>query len=341
MRVLVTGDRGYIGRILVPRLLEEGHDVRGLDTDYYEGCDLYEHGEADYERLTKDVRELTKRDLEGVDAVHHLAALSNDPLGTLDPTLTHEINHEATVRLARLAKESGVERFVFSSSCSVYGTSEGAVVDETSETNPLTAYARSKVSVEEALREMADSSFTPVFLRNATAHGLSPRLRLDIVVNNLVGWAHATGEVVIKSDGKPWRPLVHIADISKAFELATSADADAVRGEAFNVGDNDENYQIRELAAIVGETVPDVTVTYGDDPSPDARSYRVNFDKIGDRLGFSCDWDVPSGAAELSEAYSEAGMDEATFQSDAYRRLDRIETLREGGELDDGLLWRD
>jgi len=340
MKILVTGDRGYIGRVMVPYLLDKGYEVRGIDTNYYEGCDLFEASHQNYEQLTKDVRDVTREDLEGIDAIHHLAALSNDPLGKIDPELTEEINYEGTVRLAKLAKDAGVSRFVFSSSCSVYGTSDGEIVAETAELNPLTAYAKSKVRAEEELAAMAGSEFTPVFLRNATAYGLSPRLRFDIVVNNLTGWGYTTGEVVIKSDGTPWRPLVHIQDIAQAFDLATTADADLVRGEAFNVGSEDENYQIKDLAAIVGENVPHADVTYGDEPSPDSRTYRVSFDKIEDRLGFSCEWDVPSGVRELYEKFDEIGLTEAEFKSDAYTRLDRIGTLKNQERLDTKLQWR-
>ena len=340
MKVLVTGDRGYIGRILVPHLLEEGYEVRGIDTDYYEGCDLYETPDRDYEVVSKDVREITAEDLRGVEAIHHLAALSNDPLGKIDSELTEDINYNGTLRLANLAKREGVRRFVFSSSCSVYGTSDGEIVDEDSEVNPLTAYARSKVRAENELEAMADSEFTPVFLRNATAYGLSPRLRFDIVVNNLTGWGYTTGEVVIKSDGTPWRPLVHIRDIAQAFDLAMTADADLVRGEAFNVGREGENYQIKDLAAIVGQNVPNADVTYGGEPSPDSRTYRVAFDKIEERLGFWCEWDVPAGVRELYQKFVEIDLTEAEFKSDAYTRLDRIRALRNQKRLDTKLRWR-
>lgn len=340
MKVLVTGDRGYIGRVMVPYLLEQGYEVLGIDTNYYEGCDLYETPDYNYEQVTKDVRDITAEDLKGVDAIHHLAALSNDPLGKIDSELTEDINYNGTVRLAKLAKKEGVNRFVFSSSCSVYGTSDGEIVDETAEVNPLTAYARSKVQAEEKLEAMADSEFTPVFLRNATAYGLSPRLRFDIVVNNLTGWGYTTGEVVIKSDGTPWRPLVHIRDIAQAFDLATTADPNLVRGEAFNVGSEEENYQIKDLAAIVGENVPHADVTYGDEPSPDSRTYRVAFDKIEDRLGFSCEWDVPAGVRELYEKFEDVGVTKEEFKSDAYTRLDRIEKLKKQDDLDSRLQWR-
>lgn len=340
MRILVTGDRGYIGRVLVPYLKNNGFEVLGVDSNLYRGCDLFESPKVDYERIERDIRELTSEDLQGVDCIHHLAALSNDPLGRINPRLTREINLEGTLRLARAAKDAGVNRFIFSSSCSVYGTSEGEVVDESSATKPLTEYAKSKVRAEDRLKELADQSFGPVFLRNATAYGLSPRIRFDIVVNNLAGWGYTTGKVKILSDGTPWRPLVHVRDIAKAFDLSTKADVDLVRNEAFNVGTDDENYQIRDLAEIVGEKVPNAKVTFGDDPAPDSRSYRVSFEKIEKVLGYSCEWNVPRGVVELVEKFEDIELDENVFKSSSFRRLDHIETLIETGELDNSLYWK-
>ena len=341
MKVLVTGSHGYIGSVTVPVLAAAGHDVTGLDSLLYRGCDLFADA-TDTPTLELDVRDVEPAHLDGFDAVVHLAALSNDPLGDLDRELTLEINYRATVRVARAAKEAGVERFVFSSSCSMYGASgEDDLVDEDAPLRPLTAYAESKVRAEEDLAGLADDGFSPVFMRNATAYGVSPRLRLDLVLNNLVGWAHTTGAVRILSDGTPWRPLVHVEDIAGAALAALEAPADAVRGEAFNVGSASENYQVRELAGIVEETVGDCAVEYAGRGDPDPRSYRVDFGKLERAFpDFRPRWTARAGAGELLDAYRRAGLDRAAFEGPRYTRLKRLRELLDSGSLDDRLRWR-
>jgi nucleoside-diphosphate-sugar epimerase len=340
VKVLVTGSAGYIGSVTVPVLAAAGHEVVGLDTDYYRGCDLTARTRA--REMDVDVRDVATRDLEGIDAIVHLAALSNDPLGDLDRELTLEINHRATVRLAECAKAAGVKRFVFSSSCSMYGSS-GAddELDEGAPLRPLTAYAESKVRAEEGLAGLADDDFVPVFMRNATAYGVAPRLRVDLVLNNLVGWAHTTGQVRILSDGMAWRPLVHVEDIARASLATLEAPADVVRGEPFNVGAAGENHRIREVAEIVSETVGDCTVTYAGGGDHDPRSYRVSFTKLGRALpGFRPTWTVRRGAEELIAAYRAVSMDRATFESSAFTRLLRLRELLDAGELAGDLRWR-
>jgi nucleoside-diphosphate-sugar epimerase len=340
VKVLVTGSHGYIGSVTVLVLREAGHDVTGLDARYYRGCDLFPDGEQ-APLLELDVRDVGPNELAGFDAVVHLAALSNDPLGDLDRELTLEINYRATVSLARAAKEAGVERFVFSSSCSMYGASgEDDLVGEDAPLCPLTAYAESKVRAEEALAGLADDSFAPVFMRNATAYGVSPRLRIDLVLNNLVGWAHTTGAVRILSDGTPWRPLVHVEDIARAALAALEAPAEVVRGEAFNVGAANENYQVRELAEIVRETVGG-TVEYAGRGDPDPRSYRVDFGKLTRTFpGFGTRWTARAGAEELLDAYRAAGLDLAGFEGPRFTRLKRLRELLDSGALAPDLRWQ-
>ena len=283
MRVLVTGHKGYIGTLLAPMLSKAGHTVVGLDSDLYRRC-TFGIQFPEIPQLSRDLRDVQAGDLEGFHAVIHLAALSNDPLGNLNPELTYEINHRASVRLAILAKEAGVERFLFSSSCSMYGAAGDNVLTEEAVFNPVTPYAHSKVLVEHDVAELADATFSPIYLRNATAYGVSPRLRFDIVLNNLVAWAYTTGRVYIKSDGTPWRPIVHIEDIARAFIATLEAPRDVIHNQAFNVGVNEENYRVRDLAEIVRETVPGCRVEYATDAEPDRRSYRVDFSKIAAAL---------------------------------------------------------
>jgi nucleoside-diphosphate-sugar epimerase len=339
MRVLVTGHNGYIGTVLTPLLLTEGHDVVGLDTDYFEACTFGERV-PDIPTIRKDIRDVEASDLEGFDAVMHLGGLSNDPLGDLNPELTAEINHAASVRLAHLSKEAGISRYIFSSSCSNYGAAGEDFVDEGSEFNPVTPYGVSKVRVEQDVSRLADDDFSPTFLRNATAYGFSPRLRFDLVLNNLVAWAYTTGLVYLKSDGTPWRPIVHIEDISRAFLAVLHAPRELVHNEAFNVGRTEENYQIREIARIVVDVVPDSRLEFASDAGPDKRTYRVNCDKIQRMLPeFNPQWDARRGAEELLAAYQEIGLSLEEFEGPRYKRVAHIKQLQSEGRLDEHLRW--
>jgi nucleoside-diphosphate-sugar epimerase len=334
MKVLVTGDTGYIGTVMVPILMAEGFDVTGLDSDLFDNC-IFGEAPAKTHHVRADIRDLTVDDLRGFDAICHLAALSNDPMGDLNPTLTYEINHEGSVRLATLAKQAGVSRFIMSSSCSLYGVAGGTSADEDSPLHPITPYARSKAMVEWSIAALADDKFSPIYLRNATAFGLSPRMRFDLVVNNLTAWAFASGKVLIKSDGTPWRPLVHIEDITGAFIAALRAPREAVHNEAFNIGQESENYQIRDIADIVQRTVPGCVITYQGDGEPDKRSYRVNFDKAAAGLpGFRPRWTVEQGVRQLYAAYKQVGVTVEDFEGPRFRRITALKRLLAEGQVD-------
>ena len=340
MKVLVTGHRGFIGTVMVPMLLEEGFEVTGLDTDLYRYC-TYGDEPLAVPTIAKDVRQVEPRDIEGFDAIVHLAALSNDPLGNINPDLTYDINHRASVRLAEIAKAVGVDRFLFASSCSMYGKAGEDVLDETAEFNPVTPYAKSKGYGERDVSQLADRHFSPVFLRNATAYGVSPRIRFDLVINNLVAWAYTTGKILLKSDGTPWRPLVHIEDITQAVICALRADKPVIHNLAVNVGSNSENYQMRELAQFVKETVPNCEVEYAEDAGPDPRSYKVNFDKIHSVFpDFKTRWTARMGVEQCYESYRRFGLSKDDYEGIRYKRIAHITNLIEQGKLSRDLFWQ-
>lgn len=342
MRVLITGHDGYIGSVLTPMMQAQDFEVVGLDTYYFGENTFGTTADDTVDTLRKDIRDLTADDLRGFDAVVHLAALSNDPLGNINEKWTYEINHEASVQLARLAKEAGVERYAYSSSCSMYGVAGDSFLTEDAAFNPVTAYAVSKVKTEQDVRQLADDDFSPVYLRNSTAYGVSPRLRIDIVLNNLVGWAYTTGKIRIMSDGTPWRPIVHAADISRAFIAVLQAPREKIHNEAFNVGITEHNYQIRDLAQIVKETVPNTEVEYAPQPESDSRTYRVDFTKIKTVLDgyFDPQWDARKGAKQLYEAYKHVDLTFDDFQGKRYIRLKQLQFLMDQDLLDEGLRWR-
>lgn len=339
MRVLVTGHNGYIGAVLTPMLVEAGHEVVGLDSNLFAACS-YGEWKPIVPSIEKDVRDVEVKDLDGFDAILHLAGLSNDPLGDLNPDLTLQINHQASLRLAELAKQAGVRRFVFSSSCSNYGAAGDDFLDENSAFNPVTPYGVSKVLVERDVAKLADDNFSPTFLRNATAYGVSPFLRFDLVLNNLVAWAYTTGKIYMKSDGSPWRPIVHIEDISRAFLAVINAPLELVHNQAFNVGQTSENYRVRELAEIVAEVVPGCEVSFAPDAGPDKRNYRVNCDRIQQVLPeFKPQWTARKGAQELYDSYCRLGLELDDFEGPRYKRIAHIKELLSSGKIDESLRW--
>lgn len=339
MRVLVTGSDGYIGCLVSPYLVERGHETVGVDAGFYRAGWLYNGTPLTVETLTKDIRRLTEGDLEGFDAVVHMAELSNDPLGQLAPTMTYEINHRGSLHVAATAKAAGVPRFVYTSSCSVYGAATSDLVDEESPLAPQTAYAECKQLVERDVGAMADDTFSPTFLRNATAYGASPRMRFDIVLNNLCGLAWTTREIRMESDGTPWRPLVHALDIGAAVACVLEAPREQVHGQILNVGAPDANFQIREIAELVGRVFPGCEVTVGR-RGADQRSYRVSFAKIHELLPqFRCVWDPELGARQLLDVFSRVDLSPEDFESRKFTRLKQIEHLLRTGQIDDAFLW--
>jgi nucleoside-diphosphate-sugar epimerase len=338
MKVLVTGHDGYIGTVLVPMLQAKGHEVTGLDSGWFSDCGFGPAPSSPESLILADVRDVQAAQLEGFDAVIHLAALSNDPLGDMRPELTYEINHLASTRLARLASQVGVPRFIFSSSCSLYGAAGDDYLDEEASFNPVTPYGRSKILVEQDLTKLASSAFSPTYLRNATAYGLSARLRGDLVVNNLTGLAFTSGQVLMKSDGTPWRPLVHIEDIARAFIAVLHAPLDLVHDQAFNVGRTEENYRVREVAEIVEQTVPGSRVSFADGAGPDARNYRVDCGKIARMLPeFQPEWTVRRGVEQLYQALLDNGMSYEEFMGPKYLRIKHIQALQQAGVLNNDL----
>ena len=341
MRVLITGCDGYLGSLLGPELLRNGYDVTGVDTGFYKEGTLFRHGPFAPLTLVKDLRQMEPADFRGMDAVVHMAELSNDPIGQLSPNITYEINHAGSVRLAELARQAGVKRFVYMSSCSVYGVAESGSVDEESPVKPQTTYAICKTLVERDVKPLANDQFSPVFLRNATAYGASPHMRFDIVLNNLAGLAWTTKEIRMTSDGTPWRPLVHGLDICRAILAVLEAPREAVHNEIFNVGDTRHNYRVREIAEIVAETFPGCQLTFGP-PSPDNRSYRVSFEKIRKHLPeFRCAWDARRGAQQLYALFKRIEMPPGVFQHRTFTRLKQIEYLLRTQQIDGQFFWRD
>ena len=339
MKVLVTGHKGFIGTVLVPMLLEKGHDVVGLDSDLFRNC-TYGDEPTSVPEIIKDVRDADIKDVAGFDAVMHLAALSNDLLGNINPELTLDINYRASVRLAELAKSADVPRFLFSSSCSMYGAAGDDFLNESAKFNPVTPYAESKVLSERDISKLADDNFSPVFLRNSTAYGVSPRMRFDLVLNNLMAWAFTTGHILMKSDGTPWRPIVHIEDISRAFITLMEAPREKAHNQAFNIGLNEENYRIRELADIVKETISGCDIEYAEGAGPDRRCYRVDFKKYTNTFPDNpLLWNARKGAQQILESYKKFGLNKDEYEGIKYKRIAHIKHLMNEGLIEETLRW--
>lgn len=340
MKILVTGTEGYLGTLLAPILMRGGHDITAVDTGFYKAGWLYHGSPLTPRTLNKDIRHITSDDLAGIEAIVHMAELSNDPTGELSPRITYEINHKGSVRLAALAKAAGVTRFIYMSSCSVYGLGDQGYVTEESPLNPQTAYAICKTLVERDLKPMADGAFSPTFLRNATAYGASPRMRFDIVLNNLSGLAWTAKEIKMVSDGTPWRPLVHGLDIAQAITRVLESPREKVHNQIFNVGDTDHNYTVKDIAQIVGEIFPGCQVTFGEQGA-DNRSYRVSFDKIRKALpDFKCEWDARRGAEQLHAIFQQVQMTPETFHSPSFTRLQQLEHLIRTQQIDQDFFWK-
>ncbi|MCP4265474.1 MAG: SDR family oxidoreductase [Candidatus Brocadiaceae bacterium] len=340
MKILITGNNGYVGPILENLLISGGHDITGLDTDFFQNCLFYEH-KIEKRQIVRDIRLIEEGDLNDIDAVIHLSALSNDPMGEMDEHLTEQINFHATKRLADLCKKKGIQRFIMASSCSMYGVSEHTALTEESPLNPKTAYAKSKVNSEKYLSSIADDSFSPTFLRFSTAYGVSPRIRVDIVLNNLVAWGFTTGKIKIMSDGTPWRPIIHVEDMAHAFLSAVEAPIASIHNQAFNVGKDDNNYQVRDMADAVKKIVPDCEVVYTNEHGGDSRTYNVSFEKINRVLPqFKPQWNLERGVEQLYKEFKRRGFTLEDLEGERYTRLIRLKNLKESGKLDTNLYWQ-
>ncbi len=341
MKILITGNLGYIGNILTEELLKEDYKIIGFDTLFYGDKNLYEFKfSREFQQIKKDIRDIELKEIKGVDSIIHLAALSNDPLGEINPNLTNDINFLSSLRLAKLAKKANVSRFLFSSSCSIYGETKEEMLNETATMKPLSAYAHSKVNLERELSKLADNTFSPVYLRNGTIYGISPNMRFDLVVNNLMGWAYTTKIIKILSDGRAWRPIVHIRDIANAFIAALKAPIDVIHNEAFNVGINSENFQVKEMAHEINKLMNDCEVKIMGKDNPDQRNYIVNFDKINQKLKhYKPKWNLKKGIKELYDLFEEINLDFDTFQYRNYTRIKQLKYLIENKLIDDNLHW--
>lgn len=341
MRILITGNQGYVGTVMGKMMTKAGHEVIGLDTGYFTDCWMGED-RKDYvaKQIVKDIRDVDASDFTGVDGIVHLAGLSNDPTGELNPGLTEDINLDASIRIAELARAAGAQRFVFASSCSIYGSGANAALTEEDSFNPLTAYARSKVETEFAVQKLADDRFSPIYMRNATVYGYSPRIRVDLVVNNLTGWAVSTHQVKLLSDGRAWRPLLHVEDMSQAFLKALEAPREAIHNQAFNVGNEEDNWQIRDIAERVATIVPDCAVSFAEGAGADTRNYNVSFAKIRERIpAFQPKWNVPKGIEQLYGEFARIQLTEPEFASRIYTRLKQIQHLLDTGQVSGELRW--